>query len=169
MRLLAERDSTCSPVAGFLERCPRVGLMQGRAPPFDGHTDQTLDRLNPDPVQSSDDARISAPVQHVDSAGIAKLAWVDCRIDARQNEEDPVWAQTLFRVPARSLPNEKRRRSLGIDSHAGKPGDALVLEAAVNGQADAIVTVNERHLREAHRQFGIEVMRPAEALRRIKK
>jgi putative PIN family toxin of toxin-antitoxin system len=49
------------------------------------------------------------------------------------------------------------------------PGDELVLEAAVNGQADAIVTFNESHLREARRSFGIEVIRPAEALRRIKK
>lgn len=48
------------------------------------------------------------------------------------------------------------------------PGDELVLEAAVNGQADAIVTFNQSHLREA-RNFGIEVLRPAEALRRIKK
>lgn len=48
------------------------------------------------------------------------------------------------------------------------PGDELVLEAAVNGQADAIVTFNESHLREA-RNFGVEVIRPGEALRRIKK
>lgn len=46
------------------------------------------------------------------------------------------------------------------------PGDELVLEAAVNGQADAIVTFNESHLREA-RNFGVEVLRPAEVLRRI--
>jgi predicted nucleic acid-binding protein len=49
------------------------------------------------------------------------------------------------------------------------PGDELVLEAAVNGQADAIVTFNESHLREARRSFGIDVIRPGEALRRIKK
>ena len=49
------------------------------------------------------------------------------------------------------------------------PGDELVLEAAVNGRAGAIVTFNESHLREARRIFGIDVIRPAEALRRIKK
>ena len=48
------------------------------------------------------------------------------------------------------------------------PGDELVLEAAVNGHADAIVTFNESHLREA-RKFGIAVVRPAEALRRMNK
>ncbi len=49
------------------------------------------------------------------------------------------------------------------------PGDELVLEAAVNGQAGAIVTFNISHLREAHASFGIEVIRPGEALRRIEK
>lgn len=48
------------------------------------------------------------------------------------------------------------------------PGDELVLETAVNGQAGAIVTFNESHLREA-RRFGIEVIRPGEALRRIRR
>ncbi len=47
------------------------------------------------------------------------------------------------------------------------PGDELVLEAAVNGQADAIVTFNEKDLREARRSFNIEVLRPGEVLRRI--
>ena len=46
------------------------------------------------------------------------------------------------------------------------PGDELVLEVAVNGQADAIATFNESHLREA-RNFGVAVIRPSEALRRI--
>jgi len=47
------------------------------------------------------------------------------------------------------------------------PGDELVLEAAVNGQADAIVTFNEKDLREARLRFGIAVIRPGEALERI--
>lgn len=47
------------------------------------------------------------------------------------------------------------------------PGDEMVLEAAVNGRADAIVTFNEKDLREARPSFGIAVIRPGEALRRI--
>ena len=47
------------------------------------------------------------------------------------------------------------------------PSDELVLEAAVNGRASAIVTFNEKDLREAWLSFGIEVIRPGEALRRI--
>ena len=49
------------------------------------------------------------------------------------------------------------------------PGDELVLEAAVNGQADAIVTFNVSHLGDAHKSFGIEVIPPGEALRRVEK
>jgi putative PIN family toxin of toxin-antitoxin system len=48
------------------------------------------------------------------------------------------------------------------------PGDELVLEAAINGRASAIVTFNERDLREAKTSFDIEVLRPGEILRRVK-
>jgi putative PIN family toxin of toxin-antitoxin system len=44
--------------------------------------------------------------------------------------------------------------------------DEMVLETAINGQADAIVTFNIRHFRPAAK-FGIEVIRPGEALRRL--
>ncbi len=47
------------------------------------------------------------------------------------------------------------------------PGDELVLETAVNGRVDAIVTFNEKDLRPAKQSFGIEVMRPGEVLRRL--
>ena len=42
-----------------------------------------------------------------------------------------------------------------------------MLEAAVNGQAAAIVTFNEKDLREARNRFGIAVLRPGEALLKI--
>jgi putative PIN family toxin of toxin-antitoxin system len=46
-------------------------------------------------------------------------------------------------------------------------GDEMVLEAAVNGQATAIVTFNVRDYGAAAGRFGIEILRPADALRRI--
>lgn len=49
------------------------------------------------------------------------------------------------------------------------PADEMVLEAAVNGRADAIVTFNHRDYSNAPSEFGIEVMRPAEALARIRR
>lgn len=48
------------------------------------------------------------------------------------------------------------------------PGDELVLEAAVNGRADAIVTFNQKNFRDIPLQFGVEVLFPVDALRRIK-
>jgi len=48
------------------------------------------------------------------------------------------------------------------------PGDEMVLEAAVNGRAQALVTFNRRHYGDAPGRFGIEVMSPGEALRRVR-
>ncbi len=44
--------------------------------------------------------------------------------------------------------------------------DEMVLETAINGRATAIVTFNTRHFQAAAR-FGIEVIRPDEAVRRL--
>jgi predicted nucleic acid-binding protein len=49
------------------------------------------------------------------------------------------------------------------------PGDEMVLEAAVNGRANALVTFNVRHFGAVPSLFGIEVLRPKEAIRRIRK
>ena len=48
------------------------------------------------------------------------------------------------------------------------PADELVLEAAINGRAAAIVTFNRRDFGAAPTRFGIEVVTPGEALRRIR-
>ena len=48
------------------------------------------------------------------------------------------------------------------------PADELVLEAAVNGRAAAIVTFNRRNFNVAPAGFGIDVLTPAEAIRRIR-
>lgn len=47
------------------------------------------------------------------------------------------------------------------------PADEMVLEAAVNGQADAIVSFNQRDYGNTPRTFGIEVLKPIDALRRL--
>lgn len=48
------------------------------------------------------------------------------------------------------------------------PADEMVLETAVSGRAEAIVTFNLRDFGIAPRRFGIEILRPAEAMRRIR-
>ena len=47
------------------------------------------------------------------------------------------------------------------------PDDDMVLEAAVNGGANAIVTFNLRDFRQEASRFGIEVLLPGAALRRL--
>jgi putative PIN family toxin of toxin-antitoxin system len=49
------------------------------------------------------------------------------------------------------------------------PNDEMVLEAAVNGRADAVVTFNVRDYGTAAAQFGVEVLLPREAMGRIKR
>lgn len=48
------------------------------------------------------------------------------------------------------------------------PGDEMMLEAAVNGSAAAIVTFNRRDFGVVPLQFGVEVLTPSEVVRRIR-
>jgi len=49
------------------------------------------------------------------------------------------------------------------------PGDEMVLEAAVNGRADALVTFNMRDFGAVPSRFGVEVLLPREAIARIRR
>src|SRR5579864_901687 len=49
------------------------------------------------------------------------------------------------------------------------PNDEMVLEAAINGQADALVTYNVADFDLADQRFKIPVMRPAGLLRKVKR
>jgi predicted nucleic acid-binding protein len=48
------------------------------------------------------------------------------------------------------------------------PADEMVLETAVNGGADTLVTFNIRHL-AVGRQFGMRVLRPNEAWKEVQR
>jgi predicted nucleic acid-binding protein len=47
------------------------------------------------------------------------------------------------------------------------PDDDLVLETAVNGRAEVVITFNRRHFEPVAARFGIEIVSPAEAERRL--
>lgn len=49
------------------------------------------------------------------------------------------------------------------------PSDEMVLETAVNGRANLLITFNVRDYGTAPTRFGIEVMTPREAVERISK
>ena len=48
------------------------------------------------------------------------------------------------------------------------PGDEMVLETAVNGRADRLVTFNSRHLSQAATRFGIRATLPGKIWREIR-
>jgi putative PIN family toxin of toxin-antitoxin system len=49
------------------------------------------------------------------------------------------------------------------------PNDDMVLDVAINGKADVIVTNNTKHFREAAERFHLEVLTPAELLSKVRK
>jgi len=60
-----------------------------------------------------------------------------------------------------------RRVELAIPTRPmlADPNDEMVLETAINGQADAIVTFNDRDFKLVARRFRCLVMRPGELVR----
>jgi len=48
------------------------------------------------------------------------------------------------------------------------PNDEMVLEAAINGQANALVTYNIKDFAEAGERFRISVLRPGDLLKKVK-
>jgi putative PIN family toxin of toxin-antitoxin system len=51
---------------------------------------------------------------------------------------------------------------------ARDPNDEMVLEAAINGRADALVTYNVADFAAAAERFRISVLRPADLLKKVK-
>lgn len=49
------------------------------------------------------------------------------------------------------------------------PGDEMLIEAAINGRADALVTYNISDFATIKERFGIQVLSPAALLRKVKR
>lgn len=77
------------------------------------------------------------------------LADVDIALDALAAVVEPVEAHLSWRP---QLPD---------------PDDEMVLEAAINGRADALVTYNATHFRVAVERFGVRLARPADIIREV--
>jgi putative PIN family toxin of toxin-antitoxin system len=60
---------------------------------------------------------------------------------------------------------------LVVDRHSPLSEDAnddMVLEVAINGSADAILTNNAKHFREAAIRFQLQLLKPAELLKEFR-
>jgi len=55
-----------------------------------------------------------------------------------------------------------RHRPLSIDAD-----DDMVLDVAINGGAQAVVTMNTKHFRDAAARFGVDVITPAQLLKQL--
>jgi predicted nucleic acid-binding protein len=86
--------------------------------------------------------------EHLEAAGISAKD-VEVLLDALAIVIEPVRIAYLWR-PA--LPDA---------------GDDLVLETAVNGRAGVVVTFNRRHFEPAMTRFRLEILTPADAVRRL--
>jgi putative PIN family toxin of toxin-antitoxin system len=86
--------------------------------------------------------------EHLEAAGISS-ADVEILLDALAVVVEPIRISYLWRP---ILPDS---------------GDDLVLETAVNGRADIVVTFNRGDFEAAVTRFGIEILSPADAVRRM--
>jgi len=87
-------------------------------------------------------------VEHLEASGLT-AGEVETLLDAVASIIHPVRLAFLWRPALRD------------------PDDDMVLEAAVNGRAEAIVTFNLADFRNTAPRFGIEVLSPGEAWRRL--
>ena len=92
---------------------------------------------------------VCSEAEHRLAAGLSPRE-VDIFLDAVLAMTEPVETHFLWRPQLRD------------------PGDEMVLEAAVNGRADLLVTFNVRHFGSIPLQFGIKTMVPRDALERIR-
>lgn len=86
--------------------------------------------------------------EHIQAAGLS-AADVSVFLDALAALVEPVMVDFLWRPQLRD------------------PADELVLEAAVNANADALLTFNLRHFEQAAKRFGLPVCQPGLFLRSL--
>ena len=101
--------------------------------------------------------------------GLTRRAGLAPRVPVLPNERGTIGvvraAEALQRSsPARSGSTPTVTPSSGFRLSSGR---SSVLETAVNGRADVVVTFNRRDFEPATAPFGIELLPPADAVRRL--
>ena len=86
--------------------------------------------------------------EHVEAAGLSR-------------HEDEAFVDVLIALATPVIVNYRWRPQLR------DPGDEMVLEAAVNFGANALLTFNLRHFRNAAQRFGLPVLTPGDFLRSL--
>lgn len=94
------------------------------------------------------EAKCTLPI-HYQAAGLTKQE-ADIFINALAGIMKPVKTHYLWRPQLRD------------------PADEMVLEAAVNGGAQALVSFNQKHFGTTPQSFGIQLLLPSQLLRSLK-
>jgi len=113
-----------------------------------GALDRTFDELVSVPLIIEYEAVLTRP-EHLEASGLTPSE-VNGVLDALVKVSIPAPLRFLWRPRLKD------------------PADEMVLETAVNGAADWLVTFNLRHLAKAAREFGVRVARPCDAWKEIR-
>lgn len=105
--------------------------------------DRQIELLVSVPLMVEYEAVLTRP-EHLDAAGLTAIE-VNELLDALATVAIPVRLRFLWRPKLKD------------------PADEMVLETAVNGGADRLISFNTRHLATATAEFGIRVIPPREA------
>jgi putative PIN family toxin of toxin-antitoxin system len=101
------------------------------------------------PLMIEYEAVLTRP-EHLAASGL-KAAEVNEILDAIASVVTPIYLRFLWRPRLKD------------------PADEMVLETAVNGEADRLITFNLRHLAEAADEFGVRAVLPREAWREVRR
>jgi putative PIN family toxin of toxin-antitoxin system len=111
--------------------------------------DREIELLASVPLMLEYEAVLTRP-EHLDASGLT-AEQVNEILDALAKVLIPVQLRFLWRPRLKD------------------PDDEMVLETAVNGEADRLVTFNVRHLAAAAREFGIRVFRPRDMWKEVQR
>jgi putative PIN family toxin of toxin-antitoxin system len=111
--------------------------------------DREIEVLVSVPLMLEYEAVLTRP-EHLDASGLT-LEQVNEILDALAKVLIPVRLRFLWRPRLKD------------------PADEMVLETAVHGRADRLVTFNIRHLAAAAREFGIRVLVPRDAWKEVQR
>ena len=114
-----------------------------------GGLDRTFEVLASVPLILEYEAVLTRP-EHLEASGLTS-SQVNEVLDALVKVSIPVSLRFLWRPRLKD------------------PADEMVLETAVSGAAEWLVTFNLRHLADAAREFGIRVARPCDARKEVRR
>jgi len=83
---------------------------------------------------------------------------------SRGSEQDILKLIEAIEMLAEPVEVVKKHRPLSSDQN-----DDMILDIAINSQADALVTTNTKHFAVAGKRFDIPVLSPAEFLNKMKR